>query len=111
MRYDNAIDVVGFEQRSVCMKAFNFADGIRQEPSELYSKTKSEVWESQPRTSSKKLAKQLRRTGNHPSESYFSEWLKGYANDYGDQLPTADNPNRTEIRLPQARKLSLRFLQ
>ena len=32
IRYDYAIDVVGFEQRSVCIKAFDFAYDTRQEP-------------------------------------------------------------------------------
>ena len=87
IRYDYVIEMRGFEEKKVCLKAFDFAYGISPATHKYHSARLRGG--HKPRRSLKKIAKQ-RRKGTTAGEMYFAEWLKQYAADNGDQLPFAE---------------------
>jgi hypothetical protein len=105
IRYDYAINVCGYEDKKVCLKAFDFAYGIPPTTHKYASNKRATMRGcNKPRLSARKFAKEARRKGLSPKESYFAAWLKQYAQRAGDLLPMADQPTKTEVRLPQSKK-------
>jgi hypothetical protein len=84
-RYNYVIDCFGYEDKPCCVRAFDFAYGISPTTHKKQSSSKT-AHSRRPRQNAKKRPKIARWNASVSGETYFANWLKLYANDFGDPL-------------------------